>query len=154
MRKSTFKPNIPFDPLHIILQITILQFIFYTCFVVFLLIFDFFFSIPFTQEQLFNYSVFSFSSKIGWSTILSFFLSFSSTGFAFSLIVGKMVKSLDFMTSTYLIHLIVVIFYSGFPTTLAWWIVSIASIAASVFIGIFASIQSEVINVDEAFLMH
>ena len=154
MRKPGFKPNIPFDPLYIILQITILQFIFYASFTLFCLIFDFLLTIPFSQEQIYNYRVFSFYSKIGWSTILSFFFSFILTGYSFSIFVGKMVKSLDFLTSTFIIHLIVITCYNGFPITILWWIVSIASVAASVVIGIFSSIQKESINIDEAFFMH
>ena len=153
MRKINFRGSVPFDPLYIILQITSLQFLFYFSYTLLCLFSDFCFNLHFTRDQVYGYRYFSFTSKIGLLTVASYLLSFIATAFAFSFIVEKMTKALDFMSSTFIIHLVVVICYSGFPVNVVWWVVSIVGLGLSVFIGILASIPKESVQIDEAFLM-
>ena len=148
--------NIPFDPIYIILQIASLQTIFYAAYTLSSVLIDFLLSIPFNKEQVFGFSLIHLKSRIGWSSTVSYLIAFIAAGFAFSFIVQKITKALDFISSALFIHLIVVIACSGFPTSIAWWFISIFSLIVGIVVSVVSSMPYEAksINTDEAFLMH
>lgn len=149
-----FKPKVPFDPFYIILQILAMQCSFYCAYTFFLLLFDYLFDLPFNDSQIHNCLLITFKYKYGLITSASYVLAFVLLGIAFSFIVGKSRNALDFISTTFIIHLIFISIHTKFPTSISWWIFSIFLIIASTIIAISISLSYEMqsINVDSAFI--
>lgn len=125
------RPRTPFDPLHILTEICAFQFVLYAGQIFILLFLDFLSDIPFTLSQVFNPYVFCTTTKLGRICIISQIIGSLGTGFVYAAVEQRARKALDFMSTLYTIHLILVIVFVGFPTKIMWWIISFFGWAAS-----------------------
>lgn len=58
-------------------------------------------------------------------------------------IVRRAKQCLDFAATAHFIHLIICAIYSGFPSTLTWWLLNITCMALMAVIGEFACMRTE-----------
>jgi hypothetical protein len=80
----------------------------------------------------------------GWPDSLAVFLSYSVVGsFLMAIIVEKSKKCLDFSFTLFLVHLMIVCIYDGFPKTWDWWIVHIVSMITMVLVGEYLCARRE-----------
>ncbi|KAK8860958.1 Integral membrane protein of the Golgi [Tritrichomonas musculus] len=126
---------------------------FYLSYVVFILIADCFFSLPFTIQSIINPSVFHFSTKMGWITILGELFGGIISSLIFVFLEGKFKKALDFISTTFIIHLIIITLLCEFPKNFCWWISTISSFLISTFTAgkISMNYEMQAINLDSIF---
>lgn len=148
-----FRPRIRFDSVNVILQIFSFQLVFYSAFLLLVLIFDILMFVPFSSQQIVNFYCSSFTSIIGLISILTRSLSSILTGVAFSILEGRSRKAFDFMLTVQVIHFIVCLIFSGLPLSFNWWITTIISCSASIFTAEQISIKFELreINIENMF---
>jgi hypothetical protein len=80
----------------------------------------------------------------GWPDSLAVFLSYTVVGsFLMAIIVEKSKKCLDFSFTLFVVHLAIVCFYDGFPSTWDWWIVHIGSMISMVLLGEYLCAKRE-----------
>jgi len=80
----------------------------------------------------------------GWADALAVFLSYAVVGsLLMAIIVEKSKKCLDFSFTLFVVHLIIVSAYDGFPATWDWWIVHILSMICMVLLSEFLCSRRE-----------
>jgi len=148
-----FRQRVQFDPMLIILEIISFQLIFYGFFMLFSLIFDFLSGVSFSTEQIFNYAVFGAKSQMGRSCMIGSLAGGMSVAVAFALVEGRSRKALDFIGTTYIIHIIVATVTSHFPKSMIWWLTHFVGWSISTILAEFLSMKNELqeINLDTAF---
>lgn len=137
----------------IISEILAITTLFYLSYLGYLLIFDFYLSIPFSHQQLLNPNVFRVSTNIGLLSISGEIFGGVISSLLFVFLEGKHRKALDFMSTTFIIHLLVVTFVCQFPTNLVWWVTTILSFIISSFFAGKISLNYELqeINLESIF---
>ena len=138
-----FRTALPFDPLLIVLEIAALQIVFYAVFFMVVLVIDQISGVPFADEQVFNWQVMRFATSIGCASIIGQVFAAVVAGLAYVLLEGRARKALDFMITTFAIHLLVVCALSSLPTSWSWWISFIASCIAGIFTAQTVSMKAE-----------
>jgi len=138
---SSFIPQNIWDPTLIVAQIIALQSLFYISMGCCCYFIDAIFNENISLDQLFSHKYVSFSPS-GWATILAYV--FTSIVIAIGLvkIVERAKKCLDFVITVHFIHLIVCIFYTGFPRWL-WWIINIFTIALTAVLGEYLCLRND-----------
>lgn len=80
----------------------------------------------------------------GWQDAIAVFLSYAVVGaFLMAVIVEKSKKCLDFSFTLFVVHLLIVCAYDGFPSTWDWWIVHICSMVTMVLFGEYLCARRE-----------
>eukprot|EP00532_Pseudo-nitzschia_australis_P016889 CAMPEP_0168262382 /NCGR_PEP_ID=MMETSP0141_2-20121125/9676_1 /TAXON_ID=44445 /ORGANISM="Pseudo-nitzschia australis, Strain 10249 10 AB" /LENGTH=158 /DNA_ID=CAMNT_0008200781 /DNA_START=334 /DNA_END=810 /DNA_ORIENTATION=- len=80
----------------------------------------------------------------GWQDALAVFLSYAVVGsFLMAIIVEKSKKCLDFSLTLFVVHLLIVCVYGGFPSTWDWWIVHTSSVITMVLCGEYLCARRE-----------
>ena len=148
-----FRQRFIFDPLFIILEITSLQFIFYSSYLLFVLILNYLSNVPFSLNQIYNYYIFTFSSSLGRSSIIGLICAGLASAILFSLIEGRSRKALDFISTTYFIHIFIITIIFKFPKSFIWWFTAFIGWSISTISAEFLSMKSELqeINLENAF---
>ena len=128
-----FRKKISFDALLVISEILAITFTFYFSYILFVLILDWLFSIPFSFQQIINYSLFHFSTKMGIISILGELFGGISSSFLFVYLEGRFRKALDFVSTTFIFHIIIISYFCMFPRSFCWWFCTILSFIVSTF---------------------
>ena len=142
-RPVMFRAQLPFDPLLILLEIVVLQVVFYASFMMVVLVVDQVSGMPYSEEQLFNWAAVRFSSPVGCASIIGEVLAGFFTGLVYVLLEGRAKKALDFMATTFVVHLIVVSALSSLPKSWSWWLAYLATAMAGVFTAETVSLKLE-----------
>ncbi|VEU37295.1 unnamed protein product [Pseudo-nitzschia multistriata] len=80
----------------------------------------------------------------GWQDAFAVFFSYAVVGsFLMAIIVEKSKKCLDFSFTLFVVHLLIVCAYDGFPSTWDWWIVHICSMVTMVVLGEYLCARRE-----------
>lgn len=140
--------NIPlgaevFDPRLIISQIIIMQTSHYFILGFILLIFDLFSSNYLCLDQYFNYKLFNLRTLFGALTFTAWIINAFFGAFALYFVVQRTKKCLDFSITVYVIHLLICIFYKGFPLRWEWWILNISNVVIMTLVGEFLCYRRE-----------
>ncbi len=106
----------------IILQIISMQMLFYSGLSLFYIFFDFTFGLPLHFGQFFHFSSFNTDHYYGIISIVSSFLNIPIIIIGLIYIVVKANKVLDFISTVYIIHLIICLFYNKFVFFNIGWI--------------------------------
>jgi len=81
---------------------------------------------------------------LGWPDAFAVFLSYSVVGsFLMAIIVEKSKKCLDFSFTLFVVHLVIVCAYDGFPKSWDWWIVHFFSVVTMVLLGEYLCARRE-----------
>ena len=148
-----FRRKVPFDVILIISEICAITSSFYFSYVVFLLIADFLCQLPFTTQSIINPSIFNIFTKMGRISILGEFFGGIISSFLFVFLEGKFKKVLDFISTIFIIHLIIITFLCEFPKNICWWISTFSSFLLSTFVAgkISMNYEMQAINLDSLF---
>jgi len=136
-----------FDPILIVAQIIVLQCIWYLTLGVFLQILrggggGSLTLFPFFDPQAVGGGK-ARASGLAWRTAFAFLLS-SAVGAGFlAITVERAKKCLDFATTLYILHLVLVICYAGWPTRFEWWLLQLACLATTAIGGEYLCLQRE-----------
>jgi len=97
-----------------------------------------------TIDRMFTDEYIQIWHTSGWPDSFAVFLSYSIVGsFLMAIIVEKSKKCLDFSFTLFVVHLVIVCAYDGFPATWDWWIVHICSMIAMVLLGEYLCARRE-----------
>jgi len=81
---------------------------------------------------------------VGWPDAFAVFLSYSVVGsFLMAIIVEKSKKCLDFSFTLFVVHLVIVCAYDGFPKSWDWWIIHFCSVVTMVLLGEYLCARRE-----------
>jgi hypothetical protein len=138
-----FRARIPFDALLRILEMTALQFAFYFVYLLSVMLSDYFFGLSYTRAQLFDYSIFHFSSPLGRIALLGQFLGGLASAFLFVFLQGRPRQALDFISTTFCVHFVILTIVCYFPKSVFWWISYIACWGAATVVAESVSISFE-----------
>lgn len=119
-----------FDARFILLQIWLLQSFYYSINFILLTLLSKFFGVQVDLSQLFSDESIAMQDAYSLVYILTGMISLPFICCAIVYIVERTHKVLDFCLTIYILHLILVSFYSGIPHNLIWWISN----------GVFASV--------------
>ncbi|GAB4817788.1 hypothetical protein N2152v2_004834 [Parachlorella kessleri] len=131
------------SPTLIIAQIIAVQCAFYACLglLAWLLVGSY---VPkLTLHQFFDWRWISFRSFTGWMLVVTNVCTAFAAAVALRIVVERSKKCLDFAATLYLIHLLVVWIYSGFPKEFAWWLVNGTGLAVTAVLGEYLCMQKE-----------
>jgi hypothetical protein len=99
---------------------------------------------PITIDRMFTDHYVTIFRSNGWPDALAVFMSYSVVGsFLMAIIVEKSKKCLDFSFTLFVVHLVIVCAYDGFPSTWDWWIVHIVSMVSMVLLGEYLCARRE-----------
>jgi protein SYS1 len=97
-----------------------------------------------TIDRMFTDEYLKIFHASGWPDALAVFMSYTVVGsFLMAIIVEKSKKCLDFSFTLFVVHLVIVCFYDGFPSTWDWWIVHIVSMVSMVLLGEYLCAKRE-----------
>jgi hypothetical protein len=147
-----FRPNIGFDALLRITQMISLQFTFYFIYLFVVLLLDYFSGLSYSHDQILNFSLFDSSFALGRIAILGQFFGGLSSAILFSFLEGRSRNALDFISTTFAIHLVVVSILYYFPKSVIWWVSFLVSWGAATLLAERLSMKFELrdINLDVA----
>eukprot|EP00270_Netrium_digitus_P019148 TRINITY_DN748_c1_g1_i2.p1 TRINITY_DN748_c1_g1~~TRINITY_DN748_c1_g1_i2.p1 ORF type:complete len:187 (+),score=42.87 TRINITY_DN748_c1_g1_i2:462-1022(+) len=91
----------------------------------------------------FDYRTLSISSLTGWGILLALLCNGVLGSFYLLIVVERPTKCLDFTATLFLFHLILCFFYGGIPSSLLWWIINGASLAAMTVLGEWLCVRKE-----------
>ncbi|XP_068721639.1 protein SYS1 homolog isoform X2 [Montipora capricornis] len=131
------------DPSLIISQIAAIQCVFYLFLAFWILLVDFWTGSTRSLDQFFRPKELEFSSFKGKVTMAAFCLNALTGAGGLWVIVRRAKQCLDFAATAHFIHLIICAIYSGFPSTLTWWLLNITCMALMAVIGEFACMRTE-----------
>ncbi|XP_068721637.1 protein SYS1 homolog isoform X1 [Montipora capricornis] len=155
------------DPSLIISQIAAIQCVFYLFLAFWILLVDFWTGSTRSLDQFFRPKELEFSSFKGKVTMAAFCLNALTGSITTTptedgppvtdhnnicweivagglwVIVRRAKQCLDFAATAHFIHLIICAIYSGFPSTLTWWLLNITCMALMAVIGEFACMRTE-----------
>lgn len=131
------------DPCLIISQIAAIQCVFYLFLAFWILLVDFWTGSTRSLDQFFRPKELEFSSFKGKVTMAAFCLNALTGAGGLWVIVRRAKQCLDFAATAHFIHLIICAIYSGFPSTLTWWLLNITCMALMAVIGEFACMRTE-----------
>lgn len=148
-----FRKRLEFDAFLIFSEICAILSTFYLAYITFIFVSDFILSVPFSIQQLTNYAVFQFSSKIGLISILGELFGGIISSLLFVFLEGKYRKSLDFVSTTFVLHLIIISCLCSFPRSFCWWFSTFISFFLSVFMAgrLSFGIEMQDINIEAIF---
>lgn len=133
-----------FNPKFIILQIILLETLFYLGLSFFFIIFDISFNFKFHLGQYFHSSAFNTSHLYGTLGIFAFILNIPITILGLVIIVVKGNKVLDFVLTIYILHLISCLFYNNFRSmNITWYLINGLCAFATIMIGEYICIKFE-----------
>ena len=128
----------------ILLQIACMELLYYSGLSFFFILFDFSFGLIFHFGQFFHHSAFNTDHMYGMVDILSNFLNIPVVIGGLIYIVVKANKVLDFVSTIYIIHTIVCLFYSGFHFfNFGWFIINFTTFLITVLLGEYICIRFE-----------
>lgn len=104
-----------------IIQILYFQFSYYCSLTFVLTLLCFIYDIQFSINLIFN-SFMCLESKIGKICCLSNILSGFGLGFSYVFVNEHARKSIDFITTTYILHIIITLFWNSFNCKFLWWV--------------------------------
>jgi hypothetical protein len=147
-----FRPRIAFDAILRITEMLALQFAFYFAYLFVVMLLDDFFGLSYTPDQLINFSLLQFSSPLGWIATFGQFLAGLASAVLFSFLEGRCRNALDFISTTFGVHLLIVSALCTFPKSATWWVSFLASWAVATLVAESLSIRFEMqdINLDVA----
>jgi hypothetical protein len=147
-----FRPRIGFDAFLRITEMIALQFMFYFIYFFVVMLLDDFYGVPYTHDQLFNYGIVHFSSTLGRIAIIGQFLGGLASAILFSFLEGRSRNALDFISTTFGLHLLVISVICYFPKSFFWWVSYLASWSVSLVVAESISMKFEMqdINLDVA----
>mmetsp|Transcript_32279 Transcript_32279/g.75912 ORF Transcript_32279/g.75912 Transcript_32279/m.75912 type:complete len:161 (-) Transcript_32279:229-711(-) len=97
-----------------------------------------------TVDRIFTDEHLAIGQRAGWPDALAVFVSYAGIGsFLMAIIVEKSKKCLDFSVTLFVVHLLIVCVYDGFPSTWDWWIVHVISVVAMVLLGEYLCARRE-----------
>jgi len=123
------------DPLLIICQICTMQSVFYLSLGLFLVIFGWMTNVLISLDQFLSFSEITVHTSSGLVTIFSFMATSIIGAVALMVVVERAKKCLDFAATMHIIHLMVCMFYSGFPTNWLWWLLMLATMIVTAVLG-------------------
>lgn len=138
-----FRPRVAFDAPMILSEIIALQFCFYAVYVGVTALCDFMGSIPFSNQQILNAGAFTFWSNFGRFACIGHFMAGLVVALLFTFLEGRSRKAIDFIGTTFLLHLVIVIFSSSFPASFCWWICYCGTLISSIALAIWSSSRIE-----------
>jgi hypothetical protein len=145
-----WRPRLDFDPILIILEICALQFSFYFANFLVVIILDTVSSVPFTSHQILNYAIMRIDSHLGRAAVAGLFSGGLAIAYLFSILVARWRAALDFITTAFGLHLVVISISAYFPKSYTWWLSFVCSWAVSEMLAEYFSLRSELqdINLD------
>lgn len=148
-----FRKRVEFDAFLIISEICAILSVFYLAYFGFVFIIDLLLKIPFSTQQIINYMVFRFSTKTGLISIFGELFGGIMSSLLFVFLEGKARKSLDFVSTTFVLHLFIISCLCSFPQTFCWWFSTITCFLISVFFAGRLSFDKEMqdINIEAIF---
>lgn len=131
------------DPILIVAQIVALQCLFYLSLGLFQAIFLGHFVQRLTTAQILSWGELGFSSKVEWLTVFANLLNSLVGAGTLMWIVERAKKCLDFASTCYFVHLIVVWSSNGFPASFSWWLVNGVSMSLMALVGEWLCVRRE-----------
>lgn len=83
------------------------------------------------------------ASGLAWRTAFAFLLASASGAGLLTIIVERAKKCLDFATTLYLVHLVLVLCYAGWPMRFEWWLLQLACLATTAIGAEYLCLQRE-----------
>jgi uncharacterized RDD family membrane protein YckC len=147
-----FRPRIPFDPTLRLAEMAAIQFAFYFIYLFTVMFMDYLLGLAFTADQLINFALYNISSPLGRIAIAGQFLGGVAAAVLFCLLETRARNALDFISTTYLVHLLIATVTCRFPRSLLWWLGSVASCAVSTIVAesLSSRLEMQDINLDIA----
>ena len=143
-----FRPRIAFDSFLILCEIGALQFCFYAGIILCCLFVDLICGIPFSEQQLLNSAVFSLHTLPGRAAFFGQIGGGLVSALLFTFLEGRSRKAPDFVTTTFVIHFIVVSIATAVPVESAWWLSFVVGWALSMVLAIWTSLRIELRTID------
>lgn len=140
--------NLPFDASLIFLQICSFQAVFYLGYIITVFILDSMFSIPFSYQQILDYSVIRITGALGRISIIGLVVGGLCAAITFVFLEGHSRKAFDFITTTFVIHIIVTTTTYSAPISFYWWVFTIISWISSTFVAEHFSMKRELQDID------
>jgi len=127
-----------------------LQFVFYFFYLFVVMMLDYFLSLPYTHEQLLNFAVFQLSSTLGRIAAAGQLVGGIATAIVFAFLEGRHRNALDFISTTFGLHLLFISAVRYFPKSFSWWCCYIISWGLSTLAAESISLKFELqeINLD------
>jgi len=123
------------DPFLIICQIITMQSVFYLSLGIFLVVFGWLGNILVSLDQFLSFEEITIHSSGGLATILSFLATSIVGAVALLIVVERAKKCLDFAATMHIIHLVLCLCYSGFPTNWLWWLLMLSTMVVTAVLG-------------------
>lgn len=148
-----FRKRVEFDAFLIVSEICAILSTFYLSYMSFVFFADFFLKIPFSTQQITNYMIFHFTTKTGLISIFGELFGGIISSLLFVFLEGKARKSLDFVSTTFALHLIIISCLCSFPQSFCWWFSTILSLIISVILAgrLSFGIEMQDINIEAIF---
>ena len=143
-----FRPRLAFDSFLIICEILSLQFCFYAVYAVSTLLVDFVVGIPFSHHQILDPASFSFSKRVGLGCHGGQLVAALIKALLFAKLEGRSRKAPDFMTTTFIIHLLVIFLSFGLQKSTSWWISFLFSWILSIVVATVTSAHIEMRDIN------
>ena len=138
-----FRPRKKFNAGTILVQIIIIQILFYLSFYLLAKIIFFISDIKFSFLSILDPNDFHFHSKKSFQIVFIQVTSGFIIGIAFAILEGHHRKALDFISTYCSIHFIITILLYSFPKTLLWWISFFLTFTISFFVAKYLSLSRE-----------
>lgn len=142
MPRYKFQKN-DFNPLLIISNIIILSCAYYIINTFFTIFFNSFFKTNLHINQILTDEALDFSSYYGYSYLCSYFFTCILMIFVFVFVIDKAKKILDFVLTTFFIHLILCTINNGFPSRILWWLIQGLGITLITLVAEYLSLSIE-----------
>ena len=129
-----FMPARVFNPKLILLQMAIVQSVFYLSFVVGTVFVQILLGFPISLAQFFDYRCFTFGTSAGWVLIVCYWVEVVCVlSYAVFKTIERTRKCLDFVVSVGGFHFLFSSIFCGIPASFAWWfVVVIGTVACTV----------------------
>lgn len=97
------------------------------------------------SQQIFNHTYVTFSNLPGCVTCVALIAVMAvPSALAFTLLVAKAKRSVDFATTLFVTQTTATTFHSGFPNSPVWWFVNITATIAMAVVADYVSVRIEV----------
>jgi hypothetical protein len=143
-----FRPNLGFDALLRIMQMIALQFTFYFVCLFVVMLLDYFSGLSYSNDQILNFALFHLSFPLGQIAILGPFFGGLASAVLFSFLEGRSRNALDFISTTFAVHLAIVSFLCSFPKSVIWWMSFVVSWAAATLLAERLSMKFELRDIN------
>jgi hypothetical protein len=123
-----------YDPWLIVGQILLLTSTFYLGACAVLWFGNLFLGTEIDIAYVFSPAILDFHHTFGWPPVVAFLFTAPVLAVALMKVVGRAKKCLDFVLTTYAIHIIACTLFYGFPTNGEWWLVNAGAGTVAVFL--------------------